>query len=55
MIAWAGAERLACGLCDTLDTAPRARWPLQHVAKPGNGDPGNPGEPAPAASSSAAA
>ena len=28
MIAWAGAERLALGLTDTLDTAPRARWPL---------------------------
>jgi N6-L-threonylcarbamoyladenine synthase len=34
MIAWAGAERLAHGLCDTLDTAPRARWPLDEVAKP---------------------
>ena len=28
MIAWAGAERLALGLTDTLDTAPHARWPL---------------------------
>ena len=28
MIAWAGAERLALGLTDTLDVAPRARWPL---------------------------
>jgi N6-L-threonylcarbamoyladenine synthase len=28
MIAWAGAERLRLGLTDTLDTAPRARWPL---------------------------
>ena len=28
MIAWAGAERLAAGLCDTLDAAPRARWRL---------------------------
>jgi N6-L-threonylcarbamoyladenine synthase len=28
MIAWAGAERLARGLTDTLDVAPRARWPL---------------------------
>ena len=28
MIAWAGAERLALGLTDTLDTAPQARWPL---------------------------
>jgi N6-L-threonylcarbamoyladenine synthase len=35
MIAWAGAERLAYGLCDTLDTAPRARWPLAQVGKPG--------------------
>jgi N6-L-threonylcarbamoyladenine synthase len=34
MIAWAGAERLAHGLCDTLDTAPRARWPLGQVSKP---------------------
>jgi N6-L-threonylcarbamoyladenine synthase len=34
MIAWAGAERLAHGLCDTLDTAPRARWPLAQVDKP---------------------
>jgi N6-L-threonylcarbamoyladenine synthase len=34
MIAWAGAERLALGLTDTLDTAPRARWPLGEVAKP---------------------
>jgi N6-L-threonylcarbamoyladenine synthase len=28
MIAWAGAERLAAGLSDTLDVSPRARWPL---------------------------
>lgn len=28
MIAWAGAERLALGLTDTMDTAPRARWLL---------------------------
>jgi N6-L-threonylcarbamoyladenine synthase len=34
MIAWAGAERLACGLCDSLDVAPRARWPLTEVVKP---------------------
>ena len=33
MIAWAGAERLALGLTDPLDTAPRARWPLEEVAK----------------------
>jgi N6-L-threonylcarbamoyladenine synthase len=31
MIAWAGAERLAAGLTDPLDVAPRARWPLQEV------------------------
>jgi len=28
MIAWAGCERLALGLSDTLDVAPRARWAL---------------------------
>ena len=33
MIAWAGAERLALGLTDPLDFAPRARWPLDQVAK----------------------
>jgi N6-L-threonylcarbamoyladenine synthase len=32
MIAWAGAERLALGLTDTLDTSPRARWPLDDVS-----------------------
>jgi N6-L-threonylcarbamoyladenine synthase len=32
MIAWAGAERLAVGLTDPLDVAPRARWPLEEVA-----------------------
>ncbi len=32
MIAWAGAERLALGLVDTLENAPRARWPLEDVA-----------------------
>jgi len=31
MIAWAGAERLALGLADPLDFAPRARWPLEEV------------------------
>lgn len=31
MIAWAGAERLVLGLTDTLDLAPRARWPLAEV------------------------
>jgi N6-L-threonylcarbamoyladenine synthase len=34
MIAWAGAERLALGLRDTLDAAPRARWPLADVRGP---------------------
>src|SRR5207253_8888988 len=32
MIAWAGAERLARGLTDTLEVAPRARWPLDPAA-----------------------
>jgi N6-L-threonylcarbamoyladenine synthase len=31
MIAWAGAERLALGLTDTLETSPRARWSLHEV------------------------
>ena len=31
MIAWAGAERLALGLVDTLDTPPHARWPLSDL------------------------
>ncbi len=31
MIAWAGAERLALGLTDTLDTPPHARWPLSEM------------------------
>jgi N6-L-threonylcarbamoyladenine synthase len=34
MIAWAGCERLALGLTDTLDTSPRARWPLAELRKP---------------------
>ena len=34
MIAWAGAERLALGLTDTLDVAPRARWPLDQLKRP---------------------
>src|SRR6202045_2668125 len=33
MIAWAGAERLALGLTDPLDVAPRAAWPLDQVTK----------------------
>jgi N6-L-threonylcarbamoyladenine synthase len=28
IIAWAGAERLARGMTDTLEASPRARWPL---------------------------
>jgi len=32
MIAWAGAERLALGLTDGLDTAPKARWLLDSNA-----------------------
>jgi N6-L-threonylcarbamoyladenine synthase len=32
MIAWAGAERLAAGLTDPLDFAPRPRWPLESLS-----------------------
>ena len=32
MIAWAGAERLALGLTDTMDAPPRARWLLDASA-----------------------
>jgi N6-L-threonylcarbamoyladenine synthase len=32
MIAWAGAERLALGLTDTMEAAPRARWLLDNTA-----------------------
>ncbi len=32
MIAWAGCERLALGMRDALDVAPRARWPLDEIA-----------------------
>ncbi len=34
MIAWAGAERLALGLSDSLDVAARPRWPLDALAEP---------------------
>jgi N6-L-threonylcarbamoyladenine synthase len=34
MIAWAGVERLRCGLADPLDFAPRPRWPLDPDAEP---------------------
>jgi len=33
MIAWAGAERLADGLVDSLDAPARARWPLDPAAE----------------------
>jgi N6-L-threonylcarbamoyladenine synthase len=33
MIAWAGAERLALGMVDGMDSAPRARWLLDADAK----------------------
>jgi N6-L-threonylcarbamoyladenine synthase len=32
MIAWAGAERLALGMVDTMDAPPRARWLLDEKA-----------------------
>lgn len=34
MIAWAGAERLALGISDDMDTAPRARWKLDETPTP---------------------
>jgi N6-L-threonylcarbamoyladenine synthase len=34
MIAWAGAERLALGLTDTLSSPPHARWLLSDVKGP---------------------
>jgi hypothetical protein len=34
MIAWAGAERLALGLTDTLAAVPHARWSLHDVTGP---------------------
>jgi N6-L-threonylcarbamoyladenine synthase len=33
MIAWAGAERFASGLFDSLDAPARARWPLDEAAE----------------------
>jgi N6-L-threonylcarbamoyladenine synthase len=33
MIGWAGAERFAAGLVDSLDTGARARWPLDDSAE----------------------
>jgi N6-L-threonylcarbamoyladenine synthase len=35
MVAWAGIERLRLGLSDTLDFAPRPRWPLEELADAG--------------------
>jgi N6-L-threonylcarbamoyladenine synthase len=37
MIAWAGAERMALGMIDSMDAPPRARWRLDEnaVAPPG--------------------
>ena len=32
MVAWTGVERLALGLSDGLDFAPRPRWPLEDLA-----------------------
>ena len=32
MIAWAGIERLALGMRDSMESAPRARWPLDEIA-----------------------
>lgn len=37
MIAWAGIERLRLGLRDSLDFAPRPRWPLDPDAPPAAG------------------
>ena len=37
MIAWAGAERIIAGMTDTLDIAPKARWPLDPDAVPARG------------------
>jgi N6-L-threonylcarbamoyladenine synthase len=34
MIAWAGAERLALGISDAMDAAPRARWKLDEQSTP---------------------
>lgn len=34
MIAWAGLERLRLGLTDTLEFAPRPRWPLDSMTIP---------------------
>ncbi|HET7714319.1 MAG TPA: tRNA (adenosine(37)-N6)-threonylcarbamoyltransferase complex transferase subunit TsaD [Bauldia sp.] len=43
MIGWAGAERRALGLTDSLDAAARPRWPLDELARPvlGSGSKGH--------------
>ena len=33
MIAWAGLERLRLGMTNTMDFAPRPRWPLDPDAE----------------------
>jgi N6-L-threonylcarbamoyladenine synthase len=43
MVAWAGLERLALGLTDTLHAPPQARWPLAGVAS--RRPPATPAEP----------
>ena len=37
MIAWAGIERLALGLSDSMNVKPRPRWPLDPHAPPATG------------------
>jgi N6-L-threonylcarbamoyladenine synthase len=37
MVAWAGAERLACGMVDPLSSPARPRWPLDPGAPPAIG------------------
>jgi N6-L-threonylcarbamoyladenine synthase len=37
MIAWAGTERLALGLTDTMEFAARPRWPLDATSEPAFG------------------
>jgi N6-L-threonylcarbamoyladenine synthase len=34
MVAWAGAERLALGLTDSLSAPARPRWPLDSGSAP---------------------
>ncbi len=36
MVAWAGLRRLAAGLADPLEHAPRPRWPLMDLVRPVN-------------------